>query len=213
MADPVQLHGYRFSAYTRIVRLALLSKGVAHQIIEIDPFAGLPDSYAARLPFARVPLLTHGGFELFETSAITRYVDRAFAGPALQPESSHDLARMDQIVAIIDAYAYWPMVRQVASHGFSRPAWGEAASEDEIDAGLKSTKPILAVLEKIAQEGRLLNGQLFTLADCHLAPMVDYFVRAEAGRSMFNDHPALLRWWQKISSLEAMKATDPFLNG
>src|SRR5687768_4932432 len=116
MADPVQLRGWRYSVYTRIARLALLSKGVEHETIEVDPFAGLPDGYLTLHPFGRVPVLSHGAFRLFETGAITRYVDRAFEGRPLQPDSPAALARMDQVISVIDAYAYWPMVRQVSSH-------------------------------------------------------------------------------------------------
>ena len=119
MADPVQLHGYRYSVYNRIARLALLSKKVEHQTIEVNPFAELSEAYLRLHPFGRVPVLTHGAFRLFETSAITRYVDRAFTGRPLQPEGAAALARMDQVIAVIDAYAYWPMVRQVSSHAFS----------------------------------------------------------------------------------------------
>ena len=119
MADPVHLHGYRYSVYNRIARLVLLSKKVEYQTIEVNPFAELSEAYLMLHPFGRVPVLTHGVFKLFETSAITRYIDRAFEGRSLQPEGAAALARMDQVIAVIDAYAYRPMVRQVSSHAFS----------------------------------------------------------------------------------------------
>lgn len=115
MADPVQLHGYRYSAYNRIARLALLLKNVEHRTVEIDPFTEFADAYLMLHPFGRVPALTHGSFKLFETGAITRYVDRAFPGLLLQPKGAAELARMDQVISVIDAYAYWPMVRQVSA--------------------------------------------------------------------------------------------------
>lgn len=210
MAGAVQLHGYRYSVYTRTARLVLLLKGVEHETIEVDPFGKLPGDYLTLHPFGRVPVLTHGGFTLFETSAITRYVDRAFEGPPLQPESATALARMDQVVAVIDAYGYWPMVRQVASHGFFRGFFGDPSSREEVDEGLKASGKVLAYLDGVAAEGEVLTGREISLADCHLAPMVDYFVRAEEGRAALASHPALQSWWERVSVLEAMKATDPF---
>lgn len=210
MADPVHLHGYRYSVYTRIARLALLSKQVDHRTIEVDPFAELPDAYLTLHPFGRVPVLTHGAFSLFETGAITRYVDRAFAGPSLQPGSAAALARMDQVISVIDAYAYWPMVRQVASHAFFRPFFGEPSSREEIDTGLAAALKVLSFLDGVAGEGVVLNGRDITLADCHLAPMIDYFVRAEAGTAALSAHPALQRWWDRIAGLDIIKASDPF---
>ena len=210
MADPVLLHGYRYSVYTRTARLALLLKKVEHQTIEVDPFAELSEAYLALHPFGRVPALTYGAFRLFETGAITRYVDRAFTGPPLQPEHAAALARMDQVISAIDAYAYWPMVRQVASHGFFRPFFGDKANREEIDAGLEASAKVLSFLDGAAGEGLVLNGRDLTLADCHLAPMVDYFVRAEEGKAALFSHLALQGWWDRISGLDVVKATDPF---
>ena len=210
MPDPVRLHGYRYSAYTRVARLALLAKGVAHETIEIDPFGKLSEAYLSLHPFGRVPALTHGAFALFETEAITRYVDRAFDGPALQPEGAVALARMDQVISVIDAYAYWPMVRQVASHGFFRQFLGEPSSREEVARGLEASREALAFLDFVAREGEVLTGREFTLADCHLAPMIDYFVRAEEGKAALAEHAALQRWWDLVSALDVLKSTDPF---
>ncbi|HEX8624372.1 MAG TPA: glutathione S-transferase family protein [Allosphingosinicella sp.] len=210
MADPVHLHGYRYSVYNRIARVVLLSKKVEHRTIEVDPFAGLSEEYLSLNPFGRVPALTHGAFRLFETSAITRYVDRAFEGPALQPEGAAALARMDQVIAVVDSYAYWPMVRQVSSHGFFRPCAGEPASREEVEAGLEASRKVLSFLDGVAAEGEVLTGHAITLADCHLAPMIDYFVRAEEGMAALSAHAALQRWWDRASVLDVLKATDPF---
>ncbi len=209
MADLVHLHGYRYSVYSRTARLALLSKKVEHDTTEINPFDELSEAYLKLHPFGRVPLLTHGAFRLFETGAITRYVDRAFPGPSLQPASPVALARMDQVIAVIDAYAYWPMVRQVASHAFFRPLTGERADRGEVDAGLQASKPVLSFLDGVAAEGETLSGHGITLADWHLAPMMDYFVRADEGRAALARHPALQRWWDRVSVLNLMVATDP----
>ena len=210
MADPVHLHGYRYSVYNRIARLVLLSKKVEHRTIEVDPFAELSEEYLLLHPFGRVPVLTHGAFRLFETSAITRYVDRAFEGRSLQPDSAAALARMDQVIAVIDAYAYWPMVRQVSSHGFFRPHLGEPSSREEVEAGLEASRKVLSFLDGVAEEGEVLTGHDITLADCHLAPMMDYFVRAEEGKAALSPHRALRRWWDRASGLDVLKATDPF---
>ena len=210
MADPVQLHGYRYSVYTRIARLALLLKDVEHRTIEVDPFAELSEAYLALHPFGRVPVLTHGAFTLFETGAITRYADRAFTGRRLQPEGAAAVARMDQVISVVDAYAYWPMVRQVASHGFFRPFLGETSSREEINAGLEASGNVLSFLDRVAGEGLVLDGRDLTLADCHLAPMIDYFVRAEEGKAALASRTALQGWWDRMSDLDVLKATDPF---
>jgi glutathione S-transferase len=210
MAEQVRLHGYRYSVYSRIARLALMAKGVGHETVEVDPFAGACEEYLRLNPFGLVPVLTHGAFTLFETGAIARYVDRAFDGPALQPEGAAALARMDQVIAVIDAYAYRPMVRQVASHGFFRAHFGESSSREEVGAGLEASAKVLAFLDGVARGGEVLNGRDIGLADWHLAPMIDYFVRAAEGKAALAPHRALQGWWDRVSALDEMKATDPF---
>ncbi|MGK8236559.1 glutathione S-transferase N-terminal domain-containing protein, partial [Roseovarius sp. MS2] len=81
MEHSVILRGYRYSVYNRIARVVLHEKGVAYETDEIDPFApDVSEDYLKRHPFGRVPVLSHGEFDVFETSAISRYVNAAFGG-------------------------------------------------------------------------------------------------------------------------------------
>ena len=117
---------------------------------------------------------------------------------------------MDQVIAAIDAYAYWPLVRQVSSHAFFRPFLGEESSREEVDSGLAAARKVLSFLDGVAAEGEILDGRDITLADCHLAPMIDYFVRAEEGKAALSTHHALQGWWDQVSGLDVLKGTDPF---
>src|SRR6185437_15690415 len=135
------LHGYRYSVYVRIARLVLAEKGVAYDRVEVNPFApDMPASYLALHPFGRVPALVHDGFALYETAAITRYVDRAFPGPALQPAEAKALARMRR---------------------------GEPVDEAEVGKGLAASVKVLAALEELASKEAFLTGPALSLADLH----------------------------------------------
>ena len=200
---PLVLHGYRYSVYLRIVRLVLAEKGVAYDRIEVNPFApDVPAAYLALHPFGRVPALTHDGFALYETGAITRYIDRAFPGPALQPTDARALARMDQIIGIADAYAYWPMVRQVFSHAVFRPHDGRPGDRSEVEHGLSAATKVLGALEPLV-------GDRLTLADLHLGAMMAYFVLAPEGATLLSHHPRLAAWWQRLAARPSFGLTDP----
>lgn len=109
------LHGFRYSVYVRVARIALAEKGLAYEHVEVDPFApDMPIEYLDLHPFKRVPTLVDGDFVLYETEAITRYIDEAFPGPMLQPTEPRHRARMAQIISVIDSYGYVSMVRHVA---------------------------------------------------------------------------------------------------
>lgn len=206
------LHGYRYSVYLRIARLALAEKGVACERVEVNPFApDRPEAYLALHPFGRVPALDHDGFVLYETAAITRYIDRAFDGPALQPTTPQALARMDQIIAVVDSYGYWPMVRQVFSQRVFRARVGTIVDEAEVARGLEASAKVLAAFEALAGEATFLVGPEVSLADLHLGAMMAYFTQAPEGTALLAQYPRLFRWWWQLASHRSMVATDPGL--
>lgn len=204
------LHGYRYSVYLRIVRLALAEKGLAYDRVEVNPFApDVPVSYLALHPFGRVPVLVHDGFTLYETAAITRYIDRAFPGPTLQPGAPQALARMDQIIAVVDSYGYWPMVRQVFSPRVFRARLGQPVDEAEVARGIAASARVLAALDPLVDFSGGDAGP--TLADLHLGAMMAYFVQAPEGAALVQDHRHLAAWWRDLSARPSFAATDPGL--
>ena len=206
------LHGYRYSVYVRIVRLVLAEKGVAYEQVEVNPFAAdVPADYRALHPFGRVPALVHDGFALYETGAITRYVDRAFPGQALQPAGPKPLARMDQIIAVVDAYAYWPLVRQVFVHDVMRPHMGTEGDPQELQKGLEASASALDALETLAATERWLTGPDLSLADLHLGAMVAYFAQSPRGAALLAERAGLSAWWQRLKQRPSVAVTDPGL--
>src|SRR5690242_15556747 len=126
MSDPI-VYGAAYSVYVRIVRLALEEKGIPYRLTEVDIFAegGPPADYSARHPFGRIPAFEHDVFRLYETGAIARYVDEAFPGPTLMPREAKARARANQVMSIVDNYAYPAMVWGVFVEGVRAPAQGK----------------------------------------------------------------------------------------
>lgn len=215
MPDPtsqIVLYGYHYSVYLRIVRMTMLEKGIGWMHVEIDPFAKvIPAEYLALHPFGRVPTLKHNDFVLYETTAITRYVDEAFSGPRLQPSGQQARARMNQMIAIADSYGYWPMVRQVFSPRVFNAALGTVPDEGVIAEGIARSHTVLGALEKLTAGSPFLVGDALTLADIHLAAMMAYFTAAEDGRSALSAYPGLSEWWAGMSSRQSLVDTDPGL--
>lgn len=212
MEKPVVLRGYHYSVYNRIARVALHEKSVAYHIEDIDPFeVSVPEDYVQRHPFRRVPVLSHGDFDVYETAAITRYIEAAFDGPSLMPVEQEAVARVAQVVSIVDSYGYRPMIRQVFSHRVFRPAVGVDSDEAEVEQGVEASRTVLGALNALAAEGLVLNGRTFTLADCHLAPMVAYFVQAAEGAEALGEYSALTDWWAAIAQRRSVLETVPGL--
>ncbi len=198
----VTLFGFEESIYTRVVQMSLAAKGVGWHLRRENPFE---TGGGGVHPFGRVPVLEHDGFQIYETAAITRYVDRAFEGPRLTPDAPEALARMDQVIAISDSYAYWPMVRQAYAHGVVRREAGVDWDREQVAAGLQASADVLSVLDEMAREGWVLNGLHLTLAECHLAPMIAAFVELKAGRKMVAEHRALSSWLGWVTASRAFR--------
>ncbi len=205
-----RVFGIKRSVYTRTVLIALLEKGVPYHFTETDPFASTSTSTALNPhPFGRVPFVQHGDTGLYETNAITSYVDTMFDGPSLSPEEPFKRVRSQQVISIIDNYLYWPLVRQVYAHSISLPAYGRPHDQNEVNAGLSAAPLVLGSLEKLSQEGQVLTGDHLQLADMQLAPMIDYFLRVPKAEALFGQYPYLNNWWNAASERSSVRKTRP----
>lgn len=198
MHSSVTVYGAAYSVYVQIVRIALHEKGVPYRLVPVDIFAdeGVPAEHLARHPFGRIPAFEHEGFGIYETSAIIRYVDEAFSGPPLQPRDLHDRARMNQIVAMLDNYAYLPMVWDVYVERIERSKEG-VTNEARIAAGLAKTGLFFKALSDLLGERLWLAGAEPSLADFHAAPMFGLFVKTPEGAALLKDFPAIATWWER----------------
>ncbi|CDX59857.1 Glutathione S-transferase III [Mesorhizobium plurifarium] len=205
MAKPT-LYGADYSVYVRIARMALEEKGVGYELVPLDIFAaeGIPAWYLELHPFGRIPALEHDGFRLFETGAITRYVDEAFDGPALQPADARARARMSQIAGMLDAYGYRAMVWDVAVERLEKVP----PDETLIAGGLRRAETMLKVLTSLKAEGPWLLGEQLTLADLHAAPIVAYFLKVAEGRDLLARFVQIRDWYARIADRASFARTE-----
>jgi glutathione S-transferase len=205
----VVLYGLSRSVYTRIARLALEEKAVEYALEEVEIFgpAGAPPAHLERHPFGRIPVLEHAGFVLYETGAVTRYIDEAFPGPALQPADAAARARMNQVIGIVDAYAYRPMIWGVFVNRVSIPREGRVADEVAISSALPRIGTALRALEGVLGAQPFLAGKQLSLADLHVAPVLLYFQLTVEGRRMMAEHPRLEAWLAGMKERHSVQTT------
>lgn len=209
MTEPI-LFGASYSVYVRAVRLALEEKRVPYRLVEVDIFApeGPPLDYLQRHPFKRIPAFEHEGFRLYETGAITRYIDEAFTGPPLMPDALRARARANQIMGIIDNYGYGPLVREIFVERVRSSAHGRSADEAKIAAAIPRAETCLRAIEELTDpQGPSLTGSEVSLADLHAAPMFAYFCMAKEGAALLSARPRMTRWWHAMRSRPSMTAT------
>jgi glutathione S-transferase len=207
----VVLYGPVYSTYARTARLALEEKGAAYELHEVDTLNGKGQAadHLARHPWGKVPVMDHDGFSLFETAAITRYVDDVFPGEHLQPGDLKKRARMNQICAILDNYGWNPMVIQVFVQAIVVRLKGGTPDRAIISEAMLQAHLVLKTIEGLADSEEFLCGSEISLADLHLVPILDYFVRSEDGRAALKQYPKLSGWWQRIQQRPSVSKTRP----
>ncbi len=210
MADPI-VHGPGYSTFVRTVRLALEEKGVSYEHNDFDFMQGMPAEQQARHPFGKVPAFEHDGVPLYETCAIVRYVDEAFSGPALQPDSPQGRARMVQIMGICDGYTYGPTVGQVVIQRLVTPIMGGTPDEEAIEAAMPGVRKAMGALDGLLADQPYLAGQALSLADLQLAPIFGYFTMTPEGGPVLEATPNLVRWWDVMKDRPSMTSTQPKL--
>ena len=206
----LELIGLRISVYTRIARLALEEKRIDYQLTEVDIFAddGPPAHYLEHHPFGTIPCLRHDEFYLYETGAITRYADEAFIGPALQPSKPMERARQNQIISVLDAYAYRPMVWDVYVQRIVVPEGGGQSDESTISAGLSLSGIVLKQLDAWCGDNDFLVGNTITLADLHAYPMLLYFSQTDEGDNLLHTTPRMRQWLERMEVRPSTRATQ-----
>ena len=204
MAAPT-VYGADYSVYVRAVRLALEEKGVDYRLEAVDIFAdgGSPVGYEQRHPFLKIPAFEHDGFRLYEATAIMRYVDEVFEGPALMPDSVEGRARVNQITGTLDSYAYRCWVWDIYVERTEA-----SPDEDKIAGALPRAETCQSAIEDLMAGDSFMAGPAPGLADCHAAPMVDLFRQTPEGERLLAGHPRWRDWWRAMSARPSMAATQ-----
>ncbi len=195
MTGPVDLFGAEYSVYVRICRIVLAEKGVEYTLHPIDVFAsdGPPQDYLDLNPFGRIPSLRHGNLVLYETDAITAYIDEAFDGPDLMPAGIQARARARQIMRLADTEIYRHLV------------WGVCVPSRENAAmpGLERAGLILGELQRLAGENWMAGDQV-SLADAHVYPMLAYFSLVPEGAAKLAQFDRLAQWMEQMRELNSV---------
>jgi glutathione S-transferase len=195
------------SSYTRTARMGLAEKGLAYTMQTCAPHS--PELLAVH-PFGRIPALSDGGIDIFETSALLRYVDECFSGGTkLVPGTVIGRARCEQWVSAVNAYLYDTMVkRYVLQYIFPR---GEGGTPDRatIDAALKDMPAQLGALYNAYGHNDWLAGDALSLADLFIAPILAYVEGMPEGAALLAAAPNVQRAQRLIRQRPSFIATDP----
>src|SRR5437763_14609919 len=191
MARPI-VYGPAGSTHVWSPRLALAEKGVAHELVDIGFGAHREEPHLSRHPCAKVPAFEHDGFALYETQAILRYIDEGFPVAPLQPTDLHQFSRMNQIIGIVDAYAWPAIAGAILFNRMLAPRFGLPVDEAAVTAALPRARLCVAEIYRLMGDDPYLAGERVSLVDLMVIPLILYFQKQPEGAAALAEHPTLL---------------------
>ncbi|UJR81690.1 glutathione S-transferase family protein [Sandaracinus amylolyticus] len=196
----ITVHGNPHSTCTRKVLTTLEEKGARYDLRVVDLATKQQKSseHLARQPFGVVPVLDHDGFEMYESRAIVRYLDRALPGVSLTPSDLRDYARMEQFVSIEQSYFSGPSIQLLYQARGGQP---DAKIVDENRTKLAHTAD---VLDRRLGEAKYLGGASFSLGDISFMPYFALLERLGHG-DIASSRKNVSRWWAEVSARESWK--------
>ncbi len=238
------------STCSQKVRICLYEKGVAWEsrLVAIDRKEHLTEQYLRLNPNGVVPTLVHDGEPIVDSSVICEYLDERFPAPSLVPADPVRRARLRAWMRYVEevptaavrvpsfngAFLYrfagldadrfareHADVRPVRKHFYRRmgPAGFSAA---DVAASVEQLSATLDRMEAALARGPWLLGDMYSLADIVVAPLVDRMVdlglddvpgaprrpAVDAWRARMAERPAYQRAFPKGARLsEFLKVT------
>jgi glutathione S-transferase len=207
MSDFV-IHTFPGSPFARAVMATVLEKGASFRLSPLALGAHKAEPHISRHPFGKMPVLEHGGFLLYETQAILRYLDRVLPTPSLTPADPKAAARMDQVMNINDCYLFNGVANVIVFQRVIGPAlMGLAPDEAAIEAAMPNAHVVFDELAGLLGEKSYFAGERVSLADLAVAPQLDFFTETPEWATLTAKHPNLKAWLARMNARPSMQAT------
>lgn len=202
------VHTVPGSPFGRAVMAVLEEKRAPWRLAPVAPQSMKAEPHLSRHPFGRVPALEHGDFQIYETQAILRYLDRVLPDPRLTPADPRAAARMDQAMNVSDWYLFQGVGNVIGFQRVVAPLLlGLEPDEAAIAAAMPNARRVFAELARLLAERAYFAGDAVSLADLQLAPQLDILSLTPEWRLLTEDRPRLSAWLERMRARPSLQAT------
>ena len=201
-----EIIGSTRSTCVQAVRLVCEEKAIDYVLTE-KPLRA-PEIRAIH-PFAKMPVLRHGDFQLFESKAIASYLDRSFPAPFLFPSDIRLAALTEQWVSLVNTLMDHTLIRTyLYAYIAPKTANGEPDRET-IEAVMPALREQIAVLDRAVAETGYLVGDDITFADLNLLPILHRVQLAPEGAKALANATHLARYFERHVARPSFQRTMP----
>ena len=156
-----------------------------------------------------MPAMKHGERTLFESRAITRYIDEAFDGPPLMPRDPWAAAQAEQWLAYVATSVDKAVIRELVYAYFFSTKPDKSPDRDVIDRASKRIERQFAALGNAVEKTGFLTGDFFGLADMYAMPIIGQSRVTSEGKAAMEKAPSLLAYYEKHKSRPSFAETAP----
>jgi glutathione S-transferase len=185
------LYGLPFSSPCNKVRFLLHLLGLHYDLHTLDLFAGegQKPEFLRLNPTGKIPALDDGGFFVFESNAILRYLARK-TGSAVYPSEARACAVVDEWMDLTSLYVN-DGVSRVFYNRVIGPLRKMESNEVMVQDGFATLARFLPIVEGRLATSAYLGGPELTIADLNLLATLE---PVEAAGVDITPYPAIQRW-------------------
>jgi len=202
----IVIHTIPGSPFARMVMLACEEKGVPWRIQPLAMGEHKGPEHLKRHPFGRNPAIEHDGFQLYEVQAIVRYIDAAFPGPSLTPSDPKAMARMSQVMNILDWYVMPSLTGGIGFNRLVAPIFGLPVNEEAVAAAVPMARTCIKALEDLLGSQPYFAGDEVSLADLMAVSHLDLVPASPEGAELIAGSP-LLAWLDRMAERPSVQKT------
>ena len=190
----LKIFGHPMSTCTRKVLMTLAETSTPYELTVIDFAKGehKAETHLVRQPFGQMPALDDGGFALYESRPMCRYINDKVGG-SLVPKDLQGRALMEQWASVETSNFTPHAMKFIYQYIFQRPQ--DAAVLEAAGQGLEKAT---GIMDKQLARTPFLVGAELTLADIFFMPYIEYAMGTPA-KELFVKSPHVMAWWSKVS--------------
>lgn len=190
------------SAYLWTAMHVADEKGISYELVPLKYRSG---EHLKLHPFGKMPVMQHGDFVLYETTAIAHYLDRAFPGPALQPIGARAQAEMIRWISIVNSYVF-PIMNRFTKERLVKEAWGVEPDQAFLASAREPLALQLRLIDEAVTRTTFIAGNALTLADSFLLPHLLFFSITPEGTALLAEKPATVAWLARMRERPSFRA-------
>lgn len=166
----LKIYGVPISVHTRKAIVAALHKGIEFENVPVIPFDP-PENWRALSPTGLIPAISHDGFEMFDSSAICAYLEKAKPSPSLYPDDAKDFGRALAFEQYAASVLFRSIIHPLFFQKVIKPNILKEGPADPAEIARIETEVVPEIFSFLdGQLGRngILAGKAFSIADLTL---------------------------------------------